>query len=248
MNEKDAVNSFLGDIGEKQDIFQEQTVNDDQTEEVEDKEEKPLPFNRDPKVQKYIERQVEKALKDKIPTVEQSFKKEVEEINLPDSFVRLIGNDTQEKVDTLKDLSKYFATLKGEARQEFLSEMKAQEQAKVAADTKAQEELDESFNDIEETYGVDISSNTASAKQLRSQFIEHVRRVAPKDENGEVAMFPDMLGAFEDFQEKNKRPSASRAKELASRGMTRSNDTSTPAPTGRSWKDVDRFLDKLKAT
>lgn len=245
MDEKDAVSSFLNEVTESRELFKEEETEQDVIEE-QDKEEKPLPFNKDPKVQKYIERQVEKAIKDKTPTAAQTFKKEVDDINLPDSFVRLIGNDTQEKIDVLKDMSKYFSTLKGEARQEFLDDMKAQEQAKAQADQKAQEELENAFEEIEENYSVDLSSNTVSAKQLRAQFIEHVRRVAPKDENGEVAMFPDMLGAFEDFQEKSKRPTATRAKELANRGLTRSGDTASASPTGRSWKDVDRFLDKLK--
>jgi hypothetical protein len=244
MDEKDVISEFLGETAEKQSIFQEESEPEIEVEE--EREEKPLPFNKDPKVQRYIEKQVEKALKNTAPSAEQSFKREVEEINLPDSFVRLVGNDTQEKVDTLKDLSKYFATLKGEARQEFLNDMKAQEQAKAEADRKAQEELDNYFDEIEETYGVDISSNTTAAKQTRAQFIEYVRKIAPKDENGEVSAFPDLVASFEEFQEKNRRPTDTRAKQLASRGLTRSGDATTTAPTGRSWKDVDRFLDKLK--
>lgn len=241
-NETDAVADFLNEVTEPRDIFKEEPT----LAEVEDVEEKPIRFDKDPKVQKYIEKQVQKAL-DKIPSAEQNFKKDVEDINLPDSFVALVGNDTPEKQKVLKDLSSYFGTLKGEARQEFLAEMKQQEEAKIQADAKAQEDLSNYLDEIEENYGVDLTSNTSSAKQLRAQFIDHVRKVAPKDENGEVAMFPDMLGAFEDFQEKNKRSPATRAKELASRGMTRSNDTAVGMPQGRSWKDVDRYLDSLKS-
>lgn len=241
MNEKDAVTNFLEES--KQDIFSEKEETQEPA--VEEKEEKPLPFNKDPKVQRYIEKQVEKALKDK-PSVEQSFKKEVEDITLPSSFVELVGNDTPEKVKVLKDLSTYFFTLKGEARSEFLSEMKAQEQKKVEADKHAQEELDTYFDEIEETYDVDLSSNSASAKQMRTQFVDYVRKIAPKDENGEVAAFPDLVASFEEFQERNKRPSATRAKELASRGMTRSSDTNSTVPTGRSPRDVDRYFDQLK--
>ena len=124
--------------------------------------------------------------------------------------------------------------------------MKAQEEAKTQADTKAQEELETYFEEIEEEYNVDLSSNSAASKALRSQFIEYVRKIAPKDENGEVAAFPDLVASFEEFQEKNKRP-ASRAKELASRGMTRSGDASGQTVSGKSWRDVERYFDKLKA-
>lgn len=240
-NEKDAVMNFLNESTEPADIFTEEPV----VEEVEDKEEKSVPFHKDPKVQRYVEKQIEKALKDR-PSAETTFRKEVDDIRLPSSFVRLVGNDTPEKVEVLKDLSNYFSTLKGEARQEFLDEVKAQERAKIEADTKAQEELENYFDEIEETYDVDLSSKSASAKQMRTQFIEYVRKIAPKDEYGEVSAFPDLISAFEEFQEKSKRPTATRAKELANRGMTRSNDTTTANPQGRSWKDVDRFFDKLK--
>lgn len=247
MDEKDSVASFLNEVSEPRDLFKEETVAEETAEE-EVKEDKPTPFHQDPKVQRYIDKQVEKALKDKNPTVENQFKKDIEDINLPSSFVKLVGNDTPEKLEVLKDLSNYFSTLKGEAKQDFIREMQEKEQQKVEADKKAQQELDNYFDEIEETYSVDLSSNSAPAKAMRSQFIDYVRKIAPKDENGEVTGFPDLVASFEEFQEKNKRPAATRAKELANRGMTRSSDTSTGVPQGRSWKDVDRFFDTLKKT
>lgn len=244
MNEKDAVSEFLNGVSEPQDIFTEQEPETEPEEEKE--EEKPLRFDKDPKVQKYIEKQVAKALKDRTPTVEESFKRETGEIKIPESLVNLIGNDTPEKQRALKDFAETLASLKGEARQEFLSEMKAQENAQVEKDAKAREELDNYFDEIEETYSVDLTSNSASAKQMRAQFIDYVRKIAPKDEHGEVAAFPDLVASFEEFQEKSKRP-ATRAKELASRGMTRSGDTSNAPVQGKDWKAVERYFDKLKA-
>ena len=75
-----------------------------------------------------------------------------------------------------------------------------------------------------------------------------VRKRAPKNEEGEVSAFPDLLSAFETYQEMSKKAPASRAKELASRGMTRSTDTSSAVPQGRSWRDVDKFFEQLKKT
>lgn len=237
---------FLNNIDKE--VFKEEPTKEEEVVE-EEKEEKPLAFHKDPKVQRYVDKQIEKALKD-IKPVERQFKQDVaDEIKLPSSFIRLVGNDTPEKVEVLKDLEKYFGTLKGEARQEFLAEMREQEQQAVAADRQAQEELDSSFEEIEETYNVDLSSNSASAKKVRSEFIDYVRKIAPKNEEGEVSSFPDLMSAFETFQEMGKRAPApaSRAKELASRGLTRSTDASTEVPKGRSWRDVDRFFDKLKS-
>lgn len=237
---------FLNNIDDNTNVFKEEPeVEEVEKEEIEDKA---LPFHKDPKLQRYIEKQVEKGLKDR-PSAEQQFRKEVnEEINLPASFIKLVGNDTDEKKGVLKDLSNYFGELKGEARKEFLAELQQQQEAVIQADRKAVEELESSFEEIEETYNVDLSSNSATAKKQRADFIEYIRKIAPKNEEGEVAAFPDLMGAFEDFQERSKRAPTNRAaKELAARGMTRSTDTTTASPQGRSWKDVDRFFTKLKA-
>lgn len=246
-DKKSSAVDFLNNI-DSNEVFKEDSV-----EEIkEEKEEKSLPFHRDPKVQRYVDKQIEKALKDR-PSAEQQFRKEVvEEVNLPSSFIKLVGNDTDEKKQVLKDLSTYFGTLKGDAKKEAWEEMQQQaqkaQQLQVEADTKAQEELETYFEEIEETYNVDLSSNSASAKKTRSEFIDFVRKIAPKNEEGEVSAFPDLVSAFEEYQERIKRlqPSNRIAKELAARGLTRSTDASTAVPTGSSWKDVDKFFDKLK--
>lgn len=245
-DKKSSVADFLNGISDKkEDIFQEE-INTEEPVVQDTEEEKPLPFHKDPKVQRYVDKQIEKALKDR-PSAEQQFRKEIiDEVNLPASFVKLVGNDTDEKKQVLKDLSDYFGSLKGEARKEFLEEMKEQERQSQEADNAAVAELDEAFENIEENYDVDLSSNSATARQLRASFIEYVRKIAPKNEDGEVSAFPDMPSAFEAFQETQRRPNANRAKELASRGMTRSTDASTELPKGRSWRDVDKFFDKLK--
>lgn len=243
MDEKrSAVADFLGEVSEPKDIFAEKAV---AQEPAEDKEEKSVPFHRDPKVQKYIEKQIEKALKDKAPA-ETQFKQKTKDLSLPDSFTKLIGNDTPEKREVLKDLDGYFKTLKGEARQEFLDEIKQQEKAQSEADTKAAEELDTYFEEIEGSYGVDLSSDNAQAKQLRSQFIDYVRKIAPKNADGEVTGFPDLVSAYDEFQSRQAKPTASRVKQLASRGLSRSGDTNSAAPAGKSWRDVDRFFSTLK--
>ncbi len=243
-NERSVVSEFLDEVTPEKDIFAEkepvlEVPKDENT------EEKPLPFHRDPKVQRYVEKQIEKALKDRIPA-QTPFKEETKDLSLPDSFVKLVGNDTDEKKQVLKDLDGYFKTLKGEARAEFLQEAVEQQKQQAAEDARAAEELDEYFDEIESTHGVDLSSDNAQAKQLRSQFIDYVTKIAPKNAEGEVVGFPDLLAAFDEFSSRREKPNANRAKQLASRGLSRSGDASQAAPAGKSWRDVDRFFDSLK--
>lgn len=246
-DETKSVADFLNEITDVPEVFKEEDVSKtvEQTGTEEPEEEKPLPFHQDPKVQKYVAKEIEKALKDKLPSVESQFQKEVKEINLPDSFVRLVGNDTPEKLEVLKDLSTYFSTLKGEAKQDFIREMEQQRQQEVDAENKVVDELNASFEEIESTYGVDLNANP----EMRAKFIEYVRRIAPKDESGEVIAFPDMNASFEDFQERNKRVTPpTRAKELATRGLTRSADAPVGVPQGpRNWAAAERHIESLKA-
>jgi hypothetical protein len=236
---------FLNGISEKPELFKEEDSATKETVESDVEDDKPLPFYKDPKVQRYIEKQIEKRI-EKLPTAEQSFRKEVaEEINLPASFVKLIGNDTDEKRQVLKDMAEYLGSIPKKAQEEFLAQQQEAVQQQIQEDNAAVAELDDAFESIEENYDVDLSSNAASAKALRASFIEYIRKIAPKNEDGEVSAFPDMESAFESFQEMQKRPSASRAKELASRGMTRSNETTTVSPRGNSWRDVDKYFERL---
>lgn len=243
---------FLNNFSDKEDIFKEEPAESDTSEEVED--EKPLPFHKDPKVQRYVDKQIEKAIK-AIPTPDQrTAREETSPSDVKDviaAFTAIVGNDTPEKVKALEALEKTLAGADERASQKaierFQQQVQEQEQQRTKEDEAAITELNSGFEEIEETLGVDLTSNTAQAQKLNLEFRQYLKKIAPKDENGEVKSFPDIPAAFEEFQERNKRAPATRAKELASRGMTRSNDTATSAPTGKSWKDVDRFFDKLKA-
>lgn len=252
-NETNSVADFLNTMNESSDLFSEkQETSQEETQETQEIEEKQVPFHRDPKVQRYVEKQIEKALKDK-PAQESRSETAASDVkDVIDAFTAIIGNDTPDKVRALEKLEK---TLHGsderasqKAIERFQQQLADQKNQETEAEKQAQDELDSYFDDIEDTYNVDLTSNSKNAQQLRSQFIEYVRRIAPKDANGEVRAFPDMIASFEDFQDRQKKasPTTVRAKGLASRGLTRSNETATAAPQGRSWKDVDRYFDTLQ--
>lgn len=236
-DEKDVVKDFLNEITEPRKIFKEDKAEEVVEEEARD--EKPLPFHKDPKVQRYVERQIEKALKDVKPA-EREFRKEVEDIKLPASFIKLVGNDTPEKLEVLRDLSTYFGNLKGEARQEFLEDIKKQEQQAKQEDEAAVRELENGFEQIAEDYGIDLDTD----RKTRAAFVEFLRKVSPKNEDGEVKQFADIPAAWETFQERNK-TQPSRAKELAARSMARSGEAASQGATRpASWAALERQLSK----
>lgn len=250
--EKSAVAEFLKDDNSEKSPFEpEKTIFSEETPEEKVKEEvveeKPLPFHKDPKIQRYISKEIEKRVKDMpVQSVEREFRAETEDEGT-DILTRIIGNDTPEKLSAVKDFRKYLGSLEENAAQKALNEFQAQAEAQKEEDQKAQRELDDSFEEIEETYSVDLTSNAPTARKARSEFVDYIRKIAPKNEEGEVIAFPDLNAAFEEFQERNKRaPTNTRAKDLASRGMSRSSDASVAPVTGdKSWKGVDRFFSRF---
>lgn len=245
-NEKSAVLDFLNGGSEPKDIFTEEPAEAA----LEGVNDKPLPFHKDPKVQKFIQKEIEKAKKDfkpsEVPMAEKTISSEVEDVI--GAFTAIIGNDTPEKVKALDALKR---TLNGsderasaKAIERFNQQIRDQEEQIKAQDEAAVDELNNGFEQIEEDYGVNLYANPT----LLESFKAYLRKISPKNAQREIREFADIPSAWETFQERNKAQPQSRAKQLAARGLARSADTSNVPPTGRSWKDVDKYLDSLKKT
>lgn len=254
--EKNAVAEFLKDENkEKSQFAPEKTIfSEEPIEEPEEKEEvvgeeKPLPFHKDPKIQRYISKEIEKRVKDlPAPTAEREFRSETEDEGTA-LLERIIGNDTPEKQSAVRDFRKYLGSLEEKGAQKALQEFQKQADEQVQEDRQAQRQLDDSFEEIEELYDIDLTSNAPAARKTRSEFVDYIRKIAPKNEDGEVIAYPDMNSAFEEFQERSKRaPSNTKAKELASRGMSRSGDASQVQATGpKNWNAVEKLFNKLSS-
>ncbi len=248
--EQSAVESFLKGTEEQSVSFEqpndpfEKEIEQKESPVVEEKEEKPLPFHKDPKVQKFIDKELERRLKDFKPEVSKEVQTEDEFKDVIDSFTTVIGNDTPEKVNAINALRKSLTSLDEKAvrrAEEKIEEIRDREES---MDREAEEELEEAFSTIEDTYDVDLSSQKAS--KLRQEFATFVEKIAPK-RNGEIVDYPDMNSAWETFSEiKKATAQPSRAKELASRSMIRSADTSIKTPERVDWNKVDEFMDTLK--
>jgi hypothetical protein len=89
-----------------EDPFAKHTVE----EEVVEEEAKPLPFHKDPKVQKFIDKQVEKRLEN-FKQVETPKEAQGDD-DVTDVLTRLIGNDTPEKLSMLKDFKNVLEKVK----------------------------------------------------------------------------------------------------------------------------------------
>lgn len=248
------VDKFLGNVSEtKEDPFKKEETDPFKKEEVTPEEpveevveeEKSLPFHKDPKVQKFIEKEISKRLASVPPTEVERFNEETNEAD--EILTRIIGNDTPEKIRAIKDFKGYLGSLEEKGAQRALQQLQYEQQREVEQDRQAEDELSDGFDNIEQTFNVDLSSNAPIARKMRNEFIDFITRVSPKDEDGQVQSFPDLEETFTLFQELNKKTQVpSRAKELASRSMARSSEASSaPVAGDKSWRAVDKLFGKL---
>lgn len=213
-------------------------------------EEKPLPFHKDPKVQRYVEKAISKALEGVKPTETARFIEETggeENPELIAVLTRIVGNDTPEKISAVKDLTRALSGLEEKGAQRALEQIERQQESVREEEREAVAELRQGLEEIEDEFGVDILSDTPQSRKTRVDFLNYVTRIAPKNEEGVVTDYPDITAAFEDFQTLRKNVGQpNRAKDLASRSMSRSADASNvPASTDKSWKAVDKLFSKL---
>lgn len=237
--QKSAVESFLEGAEESTSQFEqpvdpfevplEKTI-------VEDKEEKPVPYHKDEKLQKYIDKVVENRLKDLSPAAKVENREEDD-----DYYVRLIGNDTPEKVAMVREAKARDERMLKQAEDRVFSRLSESKQEEAREQEEADKELENAYEGIKETFDVDLTSNP----KLRSEFLTFVEKIAPKDEDGDIINFPDMSSAWETFSEINK-GQPSRAKQLASRGMSRSSEASNVQIKKVNWNAVEEYLDSLK--
>lgn len=252
--EKSELEEFMGDLasGSQTDLLENKSEDpfghlekQDNELEEEKKEEKPLPFHKDPKVQKFIDKEVQKALEKVKPETVPEILKPQED----DYYVRLIGNDTPEKVAMIKEAIARDERMLQQAEERAFNRLSQKEQEAKKAELEAEAELESAFDNIEENYNVDISSNAPLAKKTRQEFGAYIERIAPKDREGNIVAYPDMNAAWETFSElKKSTAQPSRAKELASRSMSRSAETSN-APVlkrgGTPFSNSDAFIESL---
>lgn len=239
-NEQSAVDMFLKGTEENNPFEKvlETPFNQEVVPEEEVKEEKAIPFHKDPKVLKFIEKEITKRTENRKEEREEA-KEEDEFKSVVDSFTAIIGNDTPEKRNALDSLSRALGNLDQRAAQKATQAIDAIQQREQEADREAEEELDEAFENIENNYNVDFDRNP----KLRSEFASFVEKIAPKDRYGDIVDYPDMESAWETFSEirsANKQPN--RAKELANRGMQRSAEATTQPTKRITFDDFDEMI------
>lgn len=150
------------------------------------------------------------------------------------SIERIYGTETPEAILATDLLKKAIIGARDDAKAQALAEMRSERQREIEEEREATGQLESYVEDIEDTYGVRLTDTQERA------YFELMRRMSPKDAEGNVTDYADPHAVWEVFQERTaKRGAPSRAKDLSARSMTPSG-----ASQGSSLQDdsAARFL------
>lgn len=157
---------------------------------------------------------------------------------LDDRLVKLYGDSENGRL-----AAQLHAEMLSDVRKQAVEEAEAKfsqrEEAATAEQRQAETQIDDELANLEETYDVDLTSNTTAANKLRGQLLDLVERFSPKDREGTIVEYADFGSAFEMLQQTNKPVTNPRAKDFADRSLQKSNTaanvTKEEDDATRSW-------------
>ena len=239
MDKDKKVDEFLGDLSEAEVLLPDETEElFPEKEEVVEEKDKPIPYHKDERLQRYIDKQVEKRMK----STEQTFKEEVlqGDPKFITSLEKIIGDDTPEKIQAIKDLKEDWTGMTKQAKQEALNSLR---EAQAEAEQVEQEELAEAIDELEEgREEIEEHLGKPLTERQWDAYKEYLSDIEPR---GGYQEYPDFTKTFEHFRNSVSKRSNATAKSLASRGMEHSVTSTTEQPKGGSWRDWDSIKEKI---
>lgn len=133
-----------------------------------------------------------------------------------------------------KNLIAAFDMMKESSKKEVLKALESRNTEESNAQREADSEV-EAILDTAEEYGINIED-----EDTRSGFLTFVEKMSAKYKDGNVKEFPDADNVAEAFIAISKSGGSSRAKELASRGMTRSGESQ---PSNLQQNAIERYME-----
>ncbi len=160
------------------------------------------------------------------------FKEEVGEDDLK-KVEAIFGTDTPEKLAATNILKEALSGLTEKAKRETLRELESREEEESGAQAEADDEVDE-FLEMAEDEGLDVED-----ENTRRGLLTLMERMSRKYNDGNIKEFADPEAVVETYKELQKRQSSTKARELASRSMTRSGESQ---PSKLPQNAIDRFM------
>jgi hypothetical protein len=128
---------------------------------------------------------------------------------------KIYGDATPEAKEATELLREALNGVKETAKQEAIEELERRNATESNAVKEEEKNLDEMLEMLEDDHGADFSN-----EDTRKGFLDLLEKLSPKDRDGNIKEYADPETTWEVYESRG-RGSASRAKDLASRSMTR---------------------------
>jgi len=171
------------------------------------------------KLQRERESNIEMAARLQALSEVQKFRQETGSDEYEEEVKRIFGTEKPENAAATEILLKAFKGYSERSKREALDEIRREMREQQAEETKELQTVKSYIEEIEDQYGVDLTSSQA-ARERQQEFRDLWFRLSPKDADGEVKEYADPHEVWDIFQS---RQPASRAQGYAARGMQRSN-------------------------
>lgn len=148
-------------------------------------------------------------------TEAQKFTRETTPSSYEEKAKRIYGTETPEQAAATELLLASLKEAKEEAKNEALAALRAERQSEQDEVAKEEKTLDSMIEEIEDETGLTLDPQTQKA------FFTYLEKLSPKDSQGNILAYADHHAVWEEMQSRKEKAQNTRAKELASRSMTR---------------------------
>lgn len=219
-------------ITKKEEPQKEESVSQSAEKETPVEDEEKIPFAKNPKIQRFIEKQVKKALGERPSEVTKEVVREPDP-TIPAEWIMAYG-DTDNSRQAWAFQQKLIDQAVQRAKSEAVQEVEQSFKRSKEEEKRFQALITDNLETIEDTHSVDLTSNAPVAKKARAEFLDLIEKLSPKDQDGNVTSYADFSTAWDLYQStKTKEVSSevtNQKKQIAGRAMVRSNETKTVNP------------------
>lgn len=236
----DTLEEFLKDLGTEESIVDKPLVSEKielekDNEEVEERKKNRYTRRREAESQRLRDENLQLNERVKVLSELGKFKEEVGD----DPFKKvdaIFGTDTPEKLAATNILKEALQDIGAKAQTNAMKEWESRGEKETEAQKEADNEVEEILDHVEDEYGLDMSDDN-----VRRGFVTLMEKMSPKYEDGNIKEYADSDAVAEAFKELQKRPGSSKARELASRSMTRSGESQ---PSKLPQNAIERFMEE----
>jgi len=160
---------------------------------------------------------------------------------VPVEWLQMYG-DTDDTRKAWAHQSSINEKLVQQAEERAYNRMKTEFENRQSQEKQFEQMIESNFEEIEDSFGVDLSSNTPAARKARTEFLELVQKLSPKDASGAITAYADFPSTWEIYAARQEKPNANTNKTLSARGGASSNNVAPAAEERPTWEQFRASL------